>query len=106
LRRDCHHGSLTQALLEAVLALIRAKVPGGFTFAEAARAAGVSPAAPYRHYRDALMTEVAQQGFLFLLRCPHSPTRAARPAGPHCRRDGTGYDAVGCLADLASGADP
>ena len=32
--------------------LIAKKGPAGFTFAEAARWAGVSPAAPYRHFRD------------------------------------------------------
>ena len=38
---------------------------GGFAFAELARAAGVSPAAPYRHFRDrgALVAELARQGF-------------------------------------------
>jgi AcrR family transcriptional regulator len=65
LRRGYHHGNLKEALVEAALALIRAKGPGGFSFAEAARAAGVSPAAPYRHFRDreALMAEVARRGF-------------------------------------------
>jgi AcrR family transcriptional regulator len=52
-------------LITAALALISEKGPSGFTFAEAARAAGVSPAAPYRHYRDrdALLADVAQHGF-------------------------------------------
>ena len=51
--------------MTAALSLINQKGPGGFTFAEAARAAGVSPAAPYRHFRDrdALLAEVAKQGF-------------------------------------------
>lgn len=45
--------------------LINEKGPGGFTFAEAARAAGVSAAAPYRHFRDrdALMADVALRGY-------------------------------------------
>lgn len=66
MRRGYHHGNLKEALIQAALDLIRAKGPGGFTFAEAARAAGVSPAAPYRHYRDrdALVADVAQRGFL------------------------------------------
>ena len=64
-RRSYHHGNLREALVEAALSLINEKGPGGFTFAEAARAAGVSPAAPYRHFRDrdALMADVARQGF-------------------------------------------
>lgn len=64
-RRGYHHGNLREALIEAALALIAAKGPFGFTVAEAARSAGVSPAAPYRHFRDRdeLMAEVARRGF-------------------------------------------
>lgn len=64
-RRGYHHGNLREALIEAALDLIREKGPAGFTFAEAARAAGVSPAAPYRHFRDrdALLADVAKRGF-------------------------------------------
>ncbi len=43
-RRGYHHGNLREALIEPALELISEKGPGGFTFAEAARAAGVSPA--------------------------------------------------------------
>ncbi|MGP1254948.1 MAG: TetR/AcrR family transcriptional regulator [Kiloniellales bacterium] len=64
-RRGYHHGNLREALVQAALDLIASKGPGGFTFAEAARSAGVSPAAPYRHFRDrdALLADVARQGF-------------------------------------------
>ena len=64
-RRRYHHGNLREALIEAALDLIREKGPAGFTFAEAARSAGVSPAAPYRHFRDrdALLADVARRGF-------------------------------------------
>ena len=64
-RRGYHHGNLREALVDAVLALIEKHGPSGFSFSEAARAAGVSPAAPYRHFkdRDALIAEVAEQGF-------------------------------------------
>ncbi len=64
-RRGYHHGNLREALISAALSLINEKGPGGFTFAEAARAAGVSPAAPYRHFRDrdALLAGVAERGF-------------------------------------------
>jgi AcrR family transcriptional regulator len=63
--RGYHHGNLKEALIQAALDLIAQKGPGGFTFAEAARAAGVSPAAPYRHFRDRddLMIDVARRGF-------------------------------------------
>ena len=51
--------------MRAALDLIAEKGPGGFTFAEAARSAGVSPAAPYRHFRDRdeLLSSIAQRGF-------------------------------------------
>jgi AcrR family transcriptional regulator len=60
-----HHGNLKEALIAAALDLIAQKGPAGFTFAEAARSAGVSPAAPYRHFRDRdeLLASIAQQGF-------------------------------------------
>jgi AcrR family transcriptional regulator len=63
--RGYHHGNLKEALLRAALELIAQKGPAGFTFAEAARWAGVSPAAPYRHFRDRdeLLANVALRGF-------------------------------------------
>jgi AcrR family transcriptional regulator len=64
--RGYHHGNLKEALVRAALELIAEKGPAGFTFADAARWAGVSPAAPYRHYRDrdALLADVARRGFV------------------------------------------
>ena len=63
--RGYHHGNLKEALLQAALGLIAEKGPAGFTFADAARSAGVSPAAPYRHFRDRdeLLSSIAQRGF-------------------------------------------
>jgi AcrR family transcriptional regulator len=63
--RGYHHGNLKEALLQAALDLISQKGPAGFTFADAARMAGVSPAAPYRHFRDRdeLLSSIAQRGF-------------------------------------------
>jgi AcrR family transcriptional regulator len=64
-RERYHHGNLREALIETALELIAARGPSGFAFAEVARAAGVSPAAPYRHFRDlnALLAEIARRGF-------------------------------------------
>ena len=64
-RRGYHHGNLREALIRGALALIAEKGPAGFTIADAARSAGVSPAAPYRHFRDRddLMADVARLGF-------------------------------------------
>ena len=63
--RGYHHGNLKEALLQAALDLIEKKGAAGFTFADAARIAGVSPAAPYRHFRDRdeLLSNIAQRGF-------------------------------------------
>src|SRR5947208_2882703 len=63
--RGYHHGNLKEALIRAALVLIAKKGLGGVTFAEAARWAGVSPAAPYRHFRDRdeLLADVARHGF-------------------------------------------
>ncbi len=64
-RDSYHHGNLRQALIAAALQMIAERGPAGFSFAEVARAAGVSAAAPYRHFRDrnALVAEIARQGF-------------------------------------------
>lgn len=64
-RRSYHHGNLKEVLLEAARKLIEERGAFGFSLAEAARLAGVSPAAPYRHFRDreALLAEVARTGF-------------------------------------------
>lgn len=64
-RRGYHHGNLKEALVSSAKQLILEKGPHGFSLVEAARLAGVSPAAPYRHYRDrmALLVEVARRGF-------------------------------------------
>ena len=64
-KRGYHHGNLRQALVEAALSLIEAKGPTGFTLSEAAKQAGVTPAAVYRHYegREDLIAECARQGY-------------------------------------------
>lgn len=63
--RGYHHGDLVEAMVRAALKLIAEFGPAGFTFAEVTRVVGVSPAAPYRHFRDrdALMAFIAQRGF-------------------------------------------
>src|SRR5258708_36294859 len=63
-KRGYHHGNLREALIRAALDLIAEKGIAGFTFADAARWAGVSSAAPYRHFRDreALLADVARRG--------------------------------------------
>jgi len=64
-KRGYHHGNLRQALVDAALKLIEEKGPTGFTLSEAAKLAGVTPAAVYRHFegRDDLIAEAARQGY-------------------------------------------
>lgn len=65
-KRGYHHGNLRQALVDAALDLVRDKGPTGFTLSEAAKLAGVTPAAVYRHFqgREDLIAEAARQGYL------------------------------------------
>ena len=64
-KRAYHHGNLKHALIEAALELIADKGPTGFTLSEAAKKAGVTPAAVYRHFegREDLIAEAARQGY-------------------------------------------
>jgi AcrR family transcriptional regulator len=60
-----HHGDLRRKLIEATEEIILERGVDGFTLREAARRAGVSPAAPAHHFKDArgLLSEVALLGF-------------------------------------------
>ena len=53
-----HHGDLRHQLIAATRRLVEEKGPEGFSVSEACRAAGVSTAAPYKHFRD--RTEMLQ----------------------------------------------
>jgi len=90
-RRGYHHGNLREALVDAALALIADKGPAAFTIAEAARLAGVSPAAPYRHFRDAeaLLAEIALRGFERLTAALAAAWNAGRPDPVHA------FEAIG-----------
>lgn len=93
-RRGYHHGNLREALVAAALDLIGQKGPAGFTFAEAARQAGVSAAAPYRHFRDrdALMADVARRGFELFAARQEAAWDGGRPAPlPALQRMGAAY---------------
>jgi AcrR family transcriptional regulator len=63
-----HHGNLRRALIDAALGLIEKEGPASLSLREVARRAGVSTAAPYRHFpsREALLAAVAEEGFRLL----------------------------------------
>ena len=79
--RGYHHGNLREALMKAALDLIAEKGTAGATFAEAARRAGVSPAAPYRHFRDRdeLIAAVAAEGFERFAKAMQASWNEGRP---------------------------
>jgi AcrR family transcriptional regulator len=58
-----HHGDLRRVLIDAALRLAEEGGPEAVSVREAARRAGVSPGAPFRHFdsRAALMTAVAEE---------------------------------------------
>src|SRR6516164_11574355 len=58
-----HHGDLRRVLIDAALQMVDAAGPESVTVREAARRAGVSPGAPFRHFetRAALLTGVAER---------------------------------------------
>jgi AcrR family transcriptional regulator len=68
-KRAYHHGDLRRALLDQALALAAERGPAALTLREAARRAGVTEAAPYRHFRskEALVAALAEEGFAALL---------------------------------------
>src|SRR5688500_8832932 len=101
-RRPYHHGDLRQALVDAAIELHRKSGPDALTLRGAARAAGVSQAAPYRHCKDrkALVAAVADDGFR-RLRLAMSGEAAPSPPGPGSRKPQTPRDAASGLRQLA-----
>jgi AcrR family transcriptional regulator len=77
-KQPYHHGDLPRALVSAAAHLVAAGAP--LTLRAAAAAAGVSSAAPYRHFadREALLAAVLASGFHELAR----RSEAARAAAP------------------------
>lgn len=63
--RGYHHGDLRNALLQAARAILEEESLAALTLRAVARRAGVSHAAPYRHFpnHEALLAELASEGF-------------------------------------------
>jgi len=60
-----HHGELREALIAATRKLVEERGAENFTLADACRAAGVTTAAPYRHFqgKQEILAEIASRGF-------------------------------------------
>jgi len=73
-----HHGDLRVALLRAAAGALEEQGPASLSLREAARRAGVSHNAPYRHFadRDSLLAALAAEGFALL-----AAALEKRPAG-------------------------
>jgi len=63
--RPYHHGDLSRALVQAGRKILERDGPGALSLRAVAREAGVSPAAPYHHFKDKcdLMAAVASEGW-------------------------------------------
>src|SRR5713226_1243913 len=66
--RPYHHGDLSRALVDAARRILEAEGPSALSLRAVAREAGVSPAAPYHHFKDKgeLLDAVAQEGWVML----------------------------------------
>ncbi len=66
--RPYHHGDLRRALVDAARRLLEAEGPSALSLRAVAREAGVSPAAPYHHFKDKaeLLDAVAHEGWEIL----------------------------------------
>lgn len=91
--RPYHHGNLRTALLNAAVELIAESGPEAFTLREAARRAGVSHNAPYRHFRDKadLLAAVAAEGFERLTASMRGAMRRGTNPAERFRLCGEGY---------------
>jgi AcrR family transcriptional regulator len=66
--RPYHHGDLRRGLVDAARRLLEEEGPSALSLRAVARVAGVSPAAPYHHFKDKseLLDAVAQEGWQIL----------------------------------------
>lgn len=66
--RAYHHGDLQRALVDAARRLLESEGPSALSLRAVSREAGVSPAAPYHHFKDKadLLDAVAQEGWELL----------------------------------------
>ncbi len=88
-----HHGNLRQALIDGALLILGKEGAGAITLREVARRAGVTHAAPYRHFTDkeALLAAVAEEGFIQLKRDVESHAAGEGDALDRLYRFGEAY---------------
>src|SRR3569833_2132659 len=86
--RGYHHGDLRNGLLEAARGILEEQSLNALTLRAVARKAGVSHAAPYRHFpnHEALLVELGLEGFAELR---EYIVEAAKVPGPESDRVAT-----------------
>lgn len=89
-----HHGDLRTALIAAARHILETEGREALSLRAAARAAGVSQAAPYHHFasKEALLAGVAAQGFDELTEV--MTRRMAKEINPNARLNATGVGYV------------
>jgi AcrR family transcriptional regulator len=91
--RPYHHGDLRRALLDAASRILDRDGPAALSLRAVAREAGVSPAAPYHHFKDKseLMLAIAEEGFEQLYAFMRQTTDANSPAMERVAAIGVAY---------------
>ncbi|HYA35686.1 MAG TPA: TetR/AcrR family transcriptional regulator [Candidatus Binataceae bacterium] len=91
--RGYHHGNLRRALLDAAAKILEANDAGELGLRAVARMAGVSQAAPYRHFADkqALLAAVAEEGFRTMSEAMRHAAASARDPAERLLGLGVGY---------------
>ena len=81
--RPYHHGDLRRALVDAARRILEAEGPTALSLRAVAREAGVSPAAPYHHFKDKaeLLDAIADEGWQMLDKAMDQSRREAEPRG-------------------------
>lgn len=91
-RDNYHHGDLAEALMEITLELIREQGLDHVSLREAAKRAGVSPGAPFRHFpnKTALISAICDQSEQQMTQAVRSALDTAKDDGPVTRLEALG----------------
>jgi AcrR family transcriptional regulator len=91
--RPYHHGDLSRALVDAGRRILEAEGAAALSLRAVAREAGVSPAAPYHHFKDKteLLEAVAHGGWEALNDAIASARKGADTPGDALREIGLAY---------------
>lgn len=83
-KKSYHHGELRLALIDAARHLINERQGNDFSLSDACKRAGVSTAAPYRHFADKgeIINEVVAQGFIDMTRRAQTEAEVFLPGAP------------------------